>query len=130
MYADMPLSGNFVFIDYYILKDDNTYDEPLRSIRVRMQDYGASDLAEDTSREFQEQDINGRIVRKYNAKVQLSRIRGLVPKVGDKVFVHFNSKDYFVKEIGFAWESMTMMDTINFGNKKGIPTVLELGDRR
>lgn len=129
MFEDV-LVGNFIYIDYYPYdKDTKSLGEPIRDMRVRMQDYGNADIAEGISRQFQEQDVNGRYVRKYDAKIQLLTRVPFVPQTGDKVYAKDYDITYFVNDVGYGWDSIKMLSNLNFRGKKKPPYVLYLGER-
>jgi hypothetical protein len=131
MFEFQPFSGNFIFIDYYPLLDDNQFDEPIRNLRVKMQDYDSVGISETGSRQFVEENMQGRQIRKYDAKLQMLPISGLVPKTGDKVVVHdFNDVSFIVKEVSNGWDSINMIHNMTFKKRRTTPYVIYIGDRR
>jgi hypothetical protein len=131
MFEFQPFSGNFVFIDYYVLNDDNQFDEPIRDVRVKMQDYGSRDISETGARQFVEENIQGRQIRKYDAKLQMLPIKGVIPKTGDKVVVReLDGVSFIVQDVSNGWDSINMMENLAFKNRRTRPYVIYIGDRR
>ena len=131
MFEFQPFTGNFISIDYYPILDDGQYDEPIRNLRVKMQDYGSATISETGSRQFIEENMQGRQIRKYDAKIQMLPRSGLIPKSGDKVTVHeLDDVSFIVKDVGNGWDSINMIHSLTFGSRKRTPYVLYIGDRR
>ena len=128
MFNQFALDGRFVFLDYYPFIKDNTYDEPIRNIRAKIQDLSSTGIGETVSREFMEEDVPSRKVRKYDTKLNILPF-GVIPKTGDKVLIHENEQVYYVKQLGHGWDSYLMIHNMQF-NKRKKPYVLFLGDRR
>ena len=131
MFEFQPFTGNFISIDYYPILDDGQYDEPIRNLRVKMQDYGSATISETGSRQFIEENMQGRQIRKYDAKIQMLPISGVIPKSGDKVVIHeFGDITFIVKDASPGLDSINMMHSLTFGYRKRVPYVLYIGDRR
>lgn len=126
----MPYSGSYIYINYYPYKGNDEWDEPIRDIRVRIQDLGNSDIGEGVNREYLEND-NDRLIRKYDARIQILPIKGFEFKVGDAIKVVDTNVRYYVKEVNGGWDSIMMLQNLQFKNMSNrTPKVLYLGDRR
>lgn len=126
----MPFSGNFISINYYPYLGNDEWDEPARDIRVRIQDLSNVDIGEGVNREYLEND-GDRLIRKYDARIQILPIRHIKFQAGDKIKDTQRDTVYYVKEVNGGLDSIMMLQNLQFKNMQDrTPKVLYLGDRR
>ena len=126
-----PTYGRYILIDYTPYNpDEEKWEQTVKNIRVRIQNLGSADIAEDIATDYAEIDVPGRPKVKSTMKIFTLPINGVGSfTIGSKVFDVDEQKMYFVTQIGKGYDSIHMLNRLQWNNRK-MPAVLFLGERR